>query len=455
MAEMVGSAVVQEVVSGAFSLMRNNHEEMASQSHLVERLKWAHLELEFALERTQRMPMIEVSLLKMRMMIKKAFEESRDLLYKQQTLRVNLEGGTEQGVTLAPSLPNRIMHAVKPFFGTEKGSISGSCVRRFEMFAQKTDKFVRDVESGCSLAPYRFSSPLITQLLEGKHLGHQMVRGSQTRTIKILPCCVEDYGVVAIVNLDFKDLKTPTKCLSLRLMLRLSESTDIVGISTKCLQSLEPQFKSLADVASGELAGISTQVNILTPGPALQECAFNFMNDAIRGIRQEPLCCIGGGFQTSAKNMLSSQLTERFAEQVSHLGFHCFISAAEYNLQSSTVETNRETINAWPILQLSVDFLPHKLSQTEDEKGCAYILTAGGEVLGPLDCLELSEVAEFVPLLAAHRFNRKPEQTELRMIWRSAHGRAYFTVSKPITEIKRAPKVGDGSKTRRISKRKR
>ncbi|KAM0925724.1 hypothetical protein ACQ4PT_003987 [Festuca glaucescens] len=156
MAGIVGSAVVQEVVSGGFSLMRNNHEEMASQRHLIERLKWAHLELEFALERTQRMPMIEVSLLKVRMMIKLAFEESRDLLYKQQTLRANLEGGTEQGVTtLAPSLPNRIMHAVKPFFGTEKGSISGSCVRRFEMFAHKTDKFVRDVESGCSLAPYR------------------------------------------------------------------------------------------------------------------------------------------------------------------------------------------------------------------------------------------------------------------------------------------------------------
>jgi hypothetical protein len=126
-------------------------------------------------------------------MIKHAFEESRDLLYKQHTLRVNLEdGGTEQGVTtLASSLPNRIMHAVKPFFGTEKGSISGSSVRRFEMFAQKTDKFVRDVQSGFSLAPYRFSYPIIAQLLEGKYLHHEMVNRSQTRTITIFPCCVE------------------------------------------------------------------------------------------------------------------------------------------------------------------------------------------------------------------------------------------------------------------------
>ncbi|XP_047052128.1 uncharacterized protein LOC124657657 [Lolium rigidum] len=457
MAEMVGSAVVQEVVSGAFSFMRNTHEEMVSQSHLIERLKWAHLELEFALERTQRMPMIEVSLLKMRMMIKQAFEESRDLLYKQQTLPVNLEeGGTEQGVTLAPSLPNRIMHAVKPFFGTEKGSISGSCVRRFEMFAQKTDKFVRDVESGCSLAPYRFSYPIIAQLLEGKYLRHEMVSGSQTRRISIFACCLEDYGVVGIVNLDFQDLKTPTKCFRLSLMLRLSESTDIVGISTKCLQSLGPQFKSLADVASGELTGISTQVSMITPGPAFREFVFNMINNAIRSFRQEPLCCIGDGFQASAKNMLSSQLTEGFPEQVSYLRFDCFISAAEYSSQTSTVERNRNTIKAWPVPQLSVTFRPHDLSPTVDGKGCTYVLTAGGEYRGPLNfLLELSEVAEFVPLLAVNFFNLEPERTEFVMIWCSAHGNATFTVSKPITEVKRAPKVGDGSKTRRVSKRKR
>jgi hypothetical protein len=448
---------VQEVVSGGFSLMRNNHEGMASQGHLIERLKWAHLELKFALERTQRMPMIEVSLLQMRMMIKHAFEGSRDLLYKQQTLRVNLEhGGTQQGVTPSLSLPNRIMHAVKPFFGTEKGSISGSSVRRFEMFAQKTDKFVRDVESGCSLAPYRFSSPLITQLLEGKYLHHNMVNGSQTRTLSIFSCCVEDYGVLGTVIFYFKDLKTPTKCFSLSLMLRLSESTDIVGISTKCLQSLEPQLNSLAGVASEELAGISTQVNILTPGPALRELVFNATNNAIRGFRQEPLCCIGDGFQTSAKSMLSSQLTEWFPGQVSCLGFDCFISAAEYNLHSSTVETNRNTINAWPILELSVLFLPHRLSQTEDDKCCTYELTAGGKYRRPCKWLsELSKVAAYVPYLAVASFNLEPERTEYEMIWCSAHGNARYNVSKPITEVKRAPKVGAGSKTRRLSKRKR
>jgi hypothetical protein len=131
--------------------------------------------------------------------------------------------------------------------------------------------------------------------------------------------------------------------------------------------------------------------------------------------------------------MLSSQLTEWFPEQVTHLWFHCFISAAEYNLQSSTVETNRNTIKAWPILQLSAQFLPHLLLQMEDDRCYTYLSTAGGEVFRSLDrLLQLSEVAEFLPSLAADCFNLEPKQTEYGIEWWSAHGHAKFTVSKPI-----------------------
>ncbi|KAM0925722.1 hypothetical protein ACQ4PT_003987 [Festuca glaucescens] len=428
MAGIVGSAVVQEVVSGGFSLMRNNHEEMASQRHLIERLKWAHLELEFALERTQRMPMIEVSLLKVRMMIKLAFEESRDLLYKQQTLRANLEGGTEQGVTtLAPSLPNRIMHAVKPFFGTEKGSISGSCVRRFEMFAHKTDKFVRDVESGCSLAPYRFSYPISTQLFEDKYVRHQMVSGSQTRELSIYPCCAEDYGVVAYLMFEIKDLKTPMKCFTLDLILRLSYSTDIVGISTKCSQSLGSQFKYAAEVASGELAQISTQVGFFRPEAAQREYLLKDMTDISRLCRQEPLCCVGDGFQPCAE--------ERFPEQVSYLGFRFFISAAEYCLQSSTIDT----------VKLSVGIEPHFFLKTED----------GKEFCSSLSFLHLSCILKLAQLLVLFSCILEPDQTEFRRFPSMVHGRATFAVSKPTTEMGCTPKIGDGSKSRRVSKRKR
>ncbi|CAM0953210.1 unnamed protein product [Alopecurus aequalis] len=440
MAEAVESAVVQEVVSGVFSFLRNSHEESASQSRLMERLTMAHLDLKFSLERSMKLPITEVSLLQKRMMLKHAFEECRDVLKKHTVLRVQ---------PLSPSLPRRIMRAVKPFFSTGKGSISESCVTRFENFAEKADKFVRDVESGCSLARYRFSSPLVTQLLEGNHLYYEMVSGSQSRMLQIYVSCLEDYGAVAFVGFEFKDLETPTKCSRLHLMLRLSESTDIVGISIKCLQSLEPQFKPVADVASGELAQVSTQVGCFRPEPAEQENWSNLMTRSIRSVRQEPLCCIGDGGQPSAKNILPSELTERFPEQVSYVWFKCFISASGYNLRSST---NRNTIKARPILQLEHFFHPHCVGKIEDDKARTYAMTPRGEIYGPLD---LPKMAEIVPEQAVDCFKLEPERKEYTMYWFSPHGFATFTVKKTTTEeMGCVPKVGDGPKTRRVSKRK-
>jgi hypothetical protein len=227
-------------------------------------------------------------------------------------------------------------------------------------------------------------------------------------------------------------------------MLWLSESTDIVGIFTNCLKSLEPPFKPMADVACGELAQISTQVGFFQPDLALREMVYA-VAACMTLLRQEPLCCIGDGLQHSAKNILPAKLSERLPEQVSLFEFHCFISAAEYNIKCSTAETNRNTVKAWPILELSVSFLPHIFSA----------VTSKGEFSVRLDYPDLSDMAKFVPMLAVDCFMLEPERTEYSMPWYSAHGCAVFSVSKPTTEMGRAPKVGDGSKTRRASKRKR
>jgi hypothetical protein len=148
------------------------------------------------------------------------------------------------------------------------------------------------------------------------------------------------------------------------------------------------------------------------------------------------LCCIGDGLQHSAKNILPAKLSESLPEQVSLFLFECFISAAEIN---------RNTIKAWPILQLSVAFVPHFVSS----------MTSEGEFSMPLDYPDLSKFQKFVPILAVDCFMREPERAKFSMPWCSAHGRAMFTVSKAITKMGRAPKIGDGSKTRRTSKRKR
>jgi hypothetical protein len=200
----------------------------------------------------------------------------------------------------------------------------------------------------------------------------------------------------------------------------------------------------MADVACGELAQISTQVGFYQPDLALREMVYARAAH-MTWLRQEPLCCIGDGLQHSAKNILPAKLSESLPEQVSLFLFQCFISAAEYNIKCSTAETNRNTVKAWPILQLSVAFLPHTGSA----------VTSKGEFSEPLDYPDLLKIAKFVPMLAVDCFMLEPERTEYRMPWYSAHGLALFTVSKPTTEMGGAPKIGDGSKTRRASKRKR
>ncbi|CAM0953211.1 unnamed protein product [Alopecurus aequalis] len=423
---MVGSALVQEVVSGAIKFVRSNHEELASQDHLMERLKMAQFGLKLSLERSKNMPITDVALLQTRMELRLAFQKCRDVLNKHTVLRVQ---------PLSPSLPRRIIRTLKPFFSTEKDCISRPCVKKFEWYAEKADKFLRDVQTGSSPARYRFSNPLITQLLEGKFLYYPMASGSQTLRLSIYPSFIEDYGAVASLSFKFQDLDTQMKSFSLSLRLRLSESTDIVGISSKCLQSLAPQFKPVADVALGELAQISTQVGFLRFEPYLQECLLDLTTIFIRSFCPRPLCCIDDG------NQPSSELSERFPKQVIYLSFECFISAHEYDFQSSTIETNRNSIKAWPILELSVALIPHFTCKIVDAEVNSNIY--------------LSKMAEVVPVRAVECFKLEPERTGYMMSWCSPHGYATFYVRKPTTEMGCAPKVGDGSKTRRVSKRKR
>lgn len=77
---------------------------------------------------------------------------------------------------------------------------------------------------------------------------------------------VEEHGVMAILSFEYGDPEAPTNSFELDLVLRLSESTNIVGISTNCLQSFGPNFKCLAEVATGQLPHLSTQVQVSNDG---------------------------------------------------------------------------------------------------------------------------------------------------------------------------------------------
>ncbi|KAF7012712.1 hypothetical protein CFC21_026873 [Triticum aestivum] len=241
MGEMVASAVVQEAVSGAVSFLFSSRSGKASQEELMERLEMAHIKLHVGLERTKMMPITIMPLLRLRKKLKDVFKECDDLLSKVRDHQ-----------QVVPSLRRKIMHAVLPsFIVPSQDVLSSSVVGRFERFVEEAERFVRDVESGSSLSHYRFLTSSMRHLLEGKSLSYRKVQGSKAFSLGIWTAFVEEYGRLALLGFDYKDHKAPLKNCYMQLIIRLYESTNIVGITAKCLRSLGPQFKSLVEDATG------------------------------------------------------------------------------------------------------------------------------------------------------------------------------------------------------------
>lgn len=82
LAGIVATAVVQEVVSRGFSYVLGKRKERASMGmgDALEKLELAHSQLEFVLERSSKLPITNVSLLRRRMMIKHVYHECDVLL---------------------------------------------------------------------------------------------------------------------------------------------------------------------------------------------------------------------------------------------------------------------------------------------------------------------------------------------------------------------------------------
>uniref|UniRef100_A0A453DL47 Uncharacterized protein n=1 Tax=Aegilops tauschii subsp. strangulata TaxID=200361 RepID=A0A453DL47_AEGTS len=407
MGEMVASAVVQEAVSGAVSFLCSSRSEKASQEELMERLEMAHIKLHVGLERTKMMPITIVPLLRLRKKLKDVFRECDDLLCKARDHQ-----------QVVPSLRRKIMHTVLPsFIVPNQDMLCSSVVGRFERFVKEADKFVRDVESGSSLSHYRFLSSPIRHLLEGKGLDYHMVQGSKAFYLRIWTDSVEEYGRVASLGFGYNDRKAPLKNCELFMSLRLYESTNIVGITAKCLQSLGPQFKSLVEDATGELTQLPTQDVSYFDSVWLEP-----MVKLTTYLSPDPFCCIANGLnKPCARNITSSELTTRFPQEVMFLRFACSFSASEYCSWSSTDEARINAIKAWSPLQMKVYFAPHLSDEFQD----------GGS---------LHQKEEEIQTKAIDFFIRQPGLTEYSMHWASAHGPAVFRVLKPIAKTRRASK---------------
>ncbi|KAF7032474.1 hypothetical protein CFC21_043641 [Triticum aestivum] len=412
MPEMVVSALVQETVNKAVSFVFGLRGEKHSQEDLMKRLVTAHDDLELKFDRSNRLPITETALLRRRMEIKQVFQECHDLLS-------NLELQQDEG---APSPPKKTKSLLA--LGTNKNLLRSSDVAKFERSVEKADRLLRDLKDGFTLAQYRFYlSPLVTKLLQGRALWYKEEQGSQGHCLMVHTCPSEEHGMLAMLGFKHEDLKRPMTYVYFTVTLRLTESTDIIGITAECLKSLQPlgpQFTSLADLAVGEIAQISSQV-LVSPWP--WQYAKVDLAKFGRICRQDPFCCKADGIYSCENKVVPSELTRRFPESVIAMGFNCHISAP----RSSSTRT-RAHRNTHPYLKLTISCTPH----------CSNAF---------LSDRSLQQAEEAIQTEAIESFVQQPDEP-YKMYWFSAHGSASFVVSKPVVET-------STSNTRRVSKRNR
>jgi len=245
MGEMVASTLAQEGVSRVFSSISTKLDDRASRAHNVARLEMALSRLEFVLEWARKRPITYVSLIRRWGMFSRAYNEGVDLLNKHK-LPAALEGHAETGQVVVRSsyyYLQRIAGAAYFSFaslaGLNKQCLSSSVVQIFEVYADSADKFVADVESACPFRRDTFSPyPFVRKLLKGRYLGYyKRVKGSHVLWFDIFPVVSEGRGVEACLWYECFDPERLDKSFSLDLMLRLSESTDIVGAAIDCVRS--------------------------------------------------------------------------------------------------------------------------------------------------------------------------------------------------------------------------
>ncbi|WVZ61690.1 LOW QUALITY PROTEIN: hypothetical protein U9M48_011523, partial [Paspalum notatum var. saurae] len=328
----------------------------------MERLEMAVSELELALERSTKLPITDVPLLQRRKKIKCAYVQAMELLdkHKQQAVPANQEEIMiiSQGVKQS----KRWIIPAKNVAVKYLAMLNTDDVRRFEWYADCAGKFVRDVESGCSLRHNTFCNPIVRYLIEGKTLMYHLEQGTQLRRFYIWPTCSEERGVEVVLEYHYKNSTITEKCF---------KSTDIVRITIRCLQFLASQFKPAAESATGELTLLPNLLlaqdithSFVTPFDSIQE----FHTEYSQVCRPDPACCKSSRHRFSASNGVSSELPYIFPEQVTYLDFKChYIPALEprwRRLRSSPDEVDRSVSKGWTSpLEVTVGLLPHYAAQ--------------------------------------------------------------------------------------------
>ncbi|KAL6647741.1 hypothetical protein ACP70R_015178 [Stipagrostis hirtigluma subsp. patula] len=437
MAEMVGSAVVQETVGQILSGLVQGKEESNANENL-ERLEMAHIKLEAVLEISNKWLITDASLLRWRKKLKRAAQECDDTLHKCKQ-RILQEEQMEQEVRNS-SFPKRIAHAAKSLiftaFSNNNDESIRSVIRRFEWFADCASEFLRFIELGGSPRGHMTANSLIKHLLAGKPLQHKIVRGNgyPLSVLSVVPFSTADHGMEASLIFIHTDGNAPENSLFLTVMLQISESTDIVGITIKCLQLYTPHFKPAVDIIKKELTQLHAPDFSWVPYvDSLQKEQWNNLHSfSTQWFRPNPLCCKQHDqhkLYRSCKLDISG-LSDASLEPVIEVNLQCQVSLSDYNEQRTSLSECKNPLQDSPHIKAGLLFTPHGCPEdmSPADESCAIAAVSAEECLHTNITLE--QLEEVMLPKAIDYFQQNAEATVYKMIWKSKHGTAYIHVEK-------------------------
>ncbi|XBI32274.1 hypothetical protein VPH35_055745 [Triticum aestivum] len=444
MAEMVTSVIVGEAVSRIISGIaptskdEDKADEEASGGGGLERLEMARIKMEAAIQTSNKWQITDTSLLRWRKKIKRTAQDCDDVARRCRQL--SREEDEAEQVFISSFVGHDNDHC-------SARSAIAAAVRRFQRLADGADEFVRYVQLGGTPRQNMFFNPLIGHIFTGKMIVYQLLRpGGQYRCFRIRPINFQERGLEAFLSFMYQDSKVPKNSFYLGVVLRLSESTDIIGTIVKCLRVMMPHFNSTTDVVIKEITHLPTQdfsyvahknhwvyVHTLSewfrPNPL---CCQGFENDVV------PSCHSGSDINNGSGNKL--KFSSIFPEPVCEVFFQCQTSVSEYkNLPGSTVfadDDNSSLKNSQP-LKLGILPMPH--ASLEDPKSVGSTIevidTENRRHLTHVN-VHLDQLDEMMMPKAIDYLHLNAEAMSYQVCWRSNHGSVHLCMEKTSAERK-------------------
>ncbi|WVZ50782.1 hypothetical protein U9M48_002006 [Paspalum notatum var. saurae] len=455
-AEMVGSAVAQEVVTQVLSRFKERCQDKSDAKERMERLEMAHIKLEAALETSQRWSVTSAPLLRWRSKLKRAAQECDHTMRRcRQRLQEEEEEAAQREVRIS-SFPQRIAHAARSLVSSifDRGSsdeLRGPAIRRFERFAEGAGEFLRYMElGGTPRRPYIFFDALVRHLLAGEGTKRCFVHGGQHLSFLLQPFSPPEHGngMEGVLVILLEDGYVPENNFMLSLILRLSESTDVVGVMVRCLQLFTaPLLSSVAETIKTKVTQLPTQDLCWLPDAYVYgriEHQDNFYTASSKWFRPNPLCCrqrqdhhYAQGYADGRTSPPSEPLPyddDVCLEAVTQvcLLVHVALSGWSNRQRAAVVvdgQTCRPTRGGLPYLKLGVQFWPH--ASCEDAVGASATEMINGEARGLYSNICFQELLDNILLRkAVHYLRGSAAAASYQMRWRSKHGHAYLQAEK-------------------------